>query len=90
MMKWLIVALSVLFIVLQYKLWFAPGGYLQMRQLKDQVSLQREINDQQLTENQILAAQVADLKHGQEAVEEQARLELGMTKQDEVFYQIVN
>jgi cell division protein FtsB len=32
---------------------------------------------------------VRDLKEGNEAIEERARLELGMIKRDETFYQVV-
>jgi cell division protein FtsB len=39
--------------------------------------------------NGALDAEVRDLKQGLEAIEERARLELGMIKKDEVFYQIV-
>ena len=40
--------------------------------------------------NASLAAEVIDLKHGMEAVEERARSEMGMIKSDEMFYQIIN
>jgi cell division protein FtsB len=36
-----------------------------------------------------LRAEVRDLKQGQSAVEERARSELGLVKQDEVFYQVI-
>ena len=39
--------------------------------------------------NQVLAAEVQDLKSGLDAIEERARSELGMIKQDETFIQII-
>ena len=39
--------------------------------------------------NQRLEAEVRDLKNGLEAVEERARLELGMIRKDEIYFQIV-
>ena len=39
--------------------------------------------------NEAMDAEVRDLKVGLDAVEEHARLELGMIKRDEVFYQVV-
>ena len=37
-----------------------------------------------------LDAEVRDLKQGYEAIEERARYELGMIRQDEMFFQIVD
>ena len=39
--------------------------------------------------NDALDAEVRDLKLRQDALEERARLELGMIRKDEVFYQVV-
>jgi cell division protein FtsB len=39
--------------------------------------------------NAVLMAEVQDLKSGTAAIEEHAREEMGMIKQNEVFYQIV-
>ena len=41
------------------------------------------------TRNETLSAEVDDLKHGDEAVEERARSELGLLKPGETFYQVV-
>ena len=40
--------------------------------------------------NETLNAEVLDLKSGRAAVEQRARSELGMIKQDEVFYQVID
>jgi len=37
----------------------------------------------------MLDAEVRDLKSGKAAIEERARSELGMVKQDEVFFQVI-
>ncbi len=39
--------------------------------------------------NSALDAGVRDLKHGVEAIEERVRYELGMIRQDEIFFQVV-
>ncbi|MEK7844045.1 MAG: septum formation initiator family protein, partial [Pseudomonadota bacterium] len=39
--------------------------------------------------NAALDAEVRDLKQGHDAIEERARSELGMIKQDEIFFQVV-
>lgn len=89
-MKYLIVILLVLLALLQYRLWFSPGGMSDVYELKAaKQELVRE-NDRLRERNAALAAEVIDLKHGLEAVEERARSDMGMIKSDEVFYQIID
>ena len=88
-MKILIAVLLLLFIGLQYKLWFGDGS------LSEVVQLSRELETQkarlQLLEerNRILEAQVLDLQNGLDAFEEKARNDLGMIKQEETFIQLI-
>jgi cell division protein FtsB len=88
-MKFLAAFLAALIVVLQYPLWFGKGGWLRVRDLDRQVSAQRALNAGLKTRNDALDADVRDLKQGLEAIEERARLELGMIRKDEVFYQVV-
>lgn len=60
-----------------------------MWDLSRQVNAQQESNTTLQARNNTLDAEVRDLKSGQAAIEERARSELGMIKQDEVFYQVV-
>jgi cell division protein FtsB len=85
-----IVLLVVLFAGLQYKLWLGDGGLLELWQLKQNVTEQKTANAVMEEQNAELTAEVEDLKIGVAAVEERARTELGMIKDDEVFYQIVD
>lgn len=89
-MKWLTLTLAVLLAVLQYVLWFGDGGLRDLWQLESQVSEQEAENDRLEARNDALAAEVKDLKSGLDAVEARARLELGMIKEDEVFYQVID
>ena len=88
-MKILAAILAVLAIGLQYPLWFGKGGWMRVRDLDRQLTAQRAANTADKARNDALEAEVRDLKEGSEAVEERARLELGMVKKDEVFYQVV-
>ena len=89
-MKFVTLLLCVLLILLQYRLWIGNGSLTEVRHL-EQVKQQRIIENRQLKErNQAIAAEVQDLKHGYDAVEERARSELGLIKQGETFYQIIN
>jgi cell division protein FtsB len=87
--KILAAVLAILAIGLQYPLWFGKGGWLRVRDLDRQLAAQRAGNAHDKARNDALEAEVRDLKEGSEAVEERARLELGMVKRDEVFYLVV-
>jgi len=88
-MKILAVALATMLVALQYPLWIGKGSWMRVWELDRQVAAQREINVRLKARNDALDAEVRDLKQGQDAIEERARLELGMIKNDEIFYQVV-
>lgn len=73
---------------LQYKFWFGEGGYLAHQNLLTQIETQAVENDKLKERNRILAAEVYDLKNGAEAIEEHARLDLGLIKPHETFVQM--
>jgi cell division protein FtsB len=87
--KPLAAVLATLVLGLQYPLWFGKGSWTRVWDLERQLTAQRATNAQDKARNDALEAEVRDLKEGSEAVEERARLELGMIKRDEVFYQVV-
>ena len=89
-MKAIIAVLAVLFVLLQYKLWFGEGSMMEVWRLDRAVAAQLADNVQLHERNQALAAEVADLKQGVDAIEERARRELGMIKKGETFYQVVD
>jgi len=88
-MRWLVWLLVVLFVLLQYKLWVGDGSLAEVWDLYRQVEMQKEENQQLQERNQALEAEVQDLKKGLESIEERAREELGMIKDGETFYQII-
>ena len=75
--------------LLQYPLWFGKGGWLRVWTLERQVQEQKQTNGALSQRNGALEAEVRDLKQGFEAIEERARYELGLIKQDEIFLQVV-
>ena len=87
-MRWLALVFVVLIVALQYPMWLGKGGWLQVRELEKQLAVQREANARLKARNERLDADVGDLKAGYEAIEERARSELGMVRQDEVFFQL--
>ncbi len=88
-MKSVIVALVVLLLLLQYKLWVGNGSLAEVWQLHQAITAQQAENDSLKDRNQALTAEVNDLKHGFDSVEERARLELGMTKDNETYFRLI-
>ena len=89
MLRWLALALLIVLIALQVHFWTGRGGMREVWHLQQQVAEQKAENAQLKKRNETLSAEVDDLKHGDEAVEERARSELGLLKPGETFYQVV-
>ena len=89
-MRLLALALLVAIALLQYPLWLGKGGWLRVWEVDRQLGAQRATNQKLQSRNAVLDAEVRDLKQGFEAVEERARSELGMVRQDEIFFQILD
>lgn len=88
-MRVLAVVLLILIAAIQTQLWFGKGGWIRVWELDRQVDAQRAANEKLRTRNAALDAEVRDLKTGYDAIEERARNDLGMIRQDEVFYQVI-
>ncbi|PMG27007.1 cell division protein FtsB [Shewanella sp. 10N.286.52.C2] len=88
-MKSLLLLLLILVGLLQYRLWLGENNLSQYMNLKKQIASQQASNDKLIARNQILKAEIIDLKRGTEAIEERARNELGMVKEGETFYRVV-
>ncbi len=74
---------------LQYRLWQGDGGIAEIKTAQQQLDELKALSEQKKERNEALYAEVLDLRKGQEAYEERARDELGMIKQNETFFQIV-
>jgi cell division protein FtsB len=87
--KLIVLILILLLVWLQYKLWLDEGGVPEVLKLESEVdAMQREV--EVLKErNNALDAEVKDLKQGLEAIEERARSDMGMIRQGEVYYQVI-
>ena len=88
-MRLITLALAALLILIQFPLWLGKGGWLRVADLEAQVEEAHQKNEQLKARNAKLDSEVRDLKDGTGAVEERARYELGMIREDEVFFQIV-
>ncbi len=89
-MRLIILCLTALLVLIQYPLWLGKGGWLRVWDLDKQVQQVQKKNDELKARNAKLESEVEDLKQGTGSVEERARYELGMIKQNEVFIQVLD
>ena len=89
-MRLIILCLTALLVLIQYPLWLGKGGWLRVWDLDKQVQLAQKKNEELKARNAKLESEVEDLRQGTGAIEERARYELGMIKQDEVFIQVLD
>ena len=75
---------------LQVRLWFSDVGILAQRDLEARVAEQIRHTQDLRQRNRLLAVEVAALKSGPAGVEARARSELGMIKEGETFYLVVD
>ncbi len=89
MKKLLALGLTLMFIVLQYRLWQGEGSVLDIIRLNKAIVAERDGIERLTLRNVKLDAEVEALKLNPQALEERARTELGMIKQGETFYLVV-
>jgi cell division protein FtsB len=88
-MRLILICLAALLLLIQYPLWLGKGGWLRVWELDKQVVAAQKKNEELKARNAKLSSEVSDLQDGTEAVEERARYELGMIKDNEIFVQIL-
>jgi cell division protein FtsB len=89
-MRLITLALAALLLLIQYPLWLGKGGWLRVSDLETQVAASGKKTVELKARNAKLDSEVRDLKDGTGAVEERARYELGMIKQNEIFVQVLD
>jgi cell division protein FtsB len=88
-MRVLTIVFVAMIVLLQYPLWLGKGGWLRVWEIDRQVRAQKDGNAQLRMRNDALDVEVRDLKQGYDAIEERARYELGMIRQDEIFFHVM-
>ena len=89
-MRVIVYCLLALLVLIQYPLWLGKGGWLHAYDLDKKVQAQAAKNQQLELRNAKLEGEVNDLKDGTRAIEERARIEHGMVKENEILVQILN
>ena len=87
--QFMLLALAVAVLLgLQYQYWLGENGRFEHNRFLTEIEDQQRSNDNQVAANNLLRTDVQDLKTGLEAVEEHARLDLGLIKPNETFVQV--
>jgi cell division protein FtsB len=79
-----------LLLAMHVRLWFSDIGVVARHQLTQRLAEQTQQTERLAERNRLLAAEVAALKGGLSGVEARARSELGMIKDGETFYLVVD
>jgi cell division protein FtsB len=87
--RWWLGLLVVLLAGLQYRLWFAEGSLAERTRLREELEDQAQVNEALKERNAVLEREVLELQTGNSTVEQRAREQLGLVREDEVFFQIV-
>lgn len=85
----LLVLLLLIFTVLQFRLWTGSGSWEQIATLKRDITSQRVVNEDLQRRNERLYSEVDSLKQNLDSIEERARKDMGLVKQNETFYLII-
>ena len=88
-MRVVILLLLTVLVALQYRLWLGKNSLPDYWRLQKEVESQQTTNENLKRRNQVLYADIEDLREGEDALEERARNELGMIKKDEVFFRVI-
>ena len=89
MTRFFIVILVVFFLIIQFDIWVKDDGLNRVKELQEMIDSQSEENQRLRLRNQQLEREIDELKSGTESIEEKARTDLGMIKEGEEFYLIV-
>ncbi|MEE4204072.1 MAG: septum formation initiator family protein [Halieaceae bacterium] len=89
-MRWLVGVLLLLVLYLQYRLWFAEGGIAETTRLAARIERERAVNAELTARNEALERQVIELQNGTAVLETRAREDLGLVKEDEIYYQFAD
>jgi len=86
----IIIAIIILLIVhFQYRIWVGDGSIAEIDAYQQRLNDLKKQAEEKRQRNEALYAEVLDLRKGQEAIEERARDELGMIKEDETFFHVL-
>ncbi len=90
MMRLMLSAMALVALLLGYRAWFGDSGYFALAKMQQRVEQQQEATAEIEASNAELTREVVGLKHTALAVESRARTDLGMIKDGEAFFLVVD
>ena len=90
MIRFLVMVMGLAAIVLGYQAWFGDSGYFVVAKMQQRVDQQKQVTAEIEADNAELTREVMGLKHRLLAVESRARTDLGMIKDGEAFFLVVD
>ena len=85
--------LAMIFLIavvsLQYAFWYGDNSVETLKETRALTANVNTHNQELIRINNVLKAEVMDLRTGSEVMEERARSELGLIKEGETFYRII-
>lgn len=87
--KGVIGVLLLMLVALQFRLWVGEGSFAHVNGLQAKLDKAQVDNEVKKRRNDVLRAEIRDLKNGYDALEEKARSELGLIKEGETFFLLV-
>jgi len=89
-MRLLYFVLILILSLLIYHFIAGNNGLMDYRRIEREVNIQYQNNQVLIERNTALKNEILDLRNGNDAIEERTRNELGMIKEGETFYRIIN
>ncbi len=89
-MRFFTLGLVLLFSLLLYSLIWGKNGMVEHADIRNEIEVQQSVNSELQERNNKMFAEIEDLRQGLDAIEERARNELGLVKEEETFYRIID
>ena len=84
------IAMLIAFLLMLKQLLLSDSSIWAINRVRGESMQESQANQALQARNQVLLNKVVQLKSGDQNLESRAREELGLVKQNEIFYQIVN
>ena len=89
MAKVLSIILILMFLWIQYHVWYGVKGHQKLSELETKIVEQKEFNLSLKKQNGALKHEIYLLRNNPNMLEEKAREQLGLIREGEIFYRVI-